>query len=65
MAGLTMTVHPAASAGASFQTTRATGKFQGLIAATTPTGDGRIQLPVVGVWPGSWVVQRRSASPAK
>ena len=64
-AGLTTTVQPAARAGASFQTTRATGKFHGVMAATTPIGSGRTQLPVVGVRPGSWVVHRRAASAAK
>ena len=37
-AGLTTTVHPAASAGASFQLMSSTGEFHGVIAATTPTG---------------------------
>ena len=52
-AGFTTTAQPAASAGASFQTTSATGKFQGVMAATTPTGAGRTQLPVASVGPGS------------
>ena len=65
MAGLTTTAQPAASAGASFQTTSATGKFQGVIAATTPSGAGRTQLPVPSVGPGSCWTHRRSASAAK
>jgi hypothetical protein len=36
--GLTTIVHPAASAGASFQTRSSSGEFQGTIAPTTPTG---------------------------
>ena len=36
--GLTTTVHPAASAGASFQLSSISGEFQGVMAATTPTG---------------------------
>ena len=35
------------------------------MAATTPTGAGRTQLPVASVGPGSWWVQIRSASAAK
>ncbi len=37
-AGLSTTVHPAASAGATFQVARFKGKFHGTIAPTTPTG---------------------------
>ena len=37
-AGLSTTVFPATSAGASFQAGIAIGKFQGVIAPTTPTG---------------------------
>ena len=65
IAGLTTTAQPAASAGASFQITRATGKFQGVIAATTPSGAGRTQLPVPSVGPGICCTHIRSASPAK
>ena len=36
--GLTTTVLPAASAGASFQQVSSSGEFQGVIAPTTPTG---------------------------
>ena len=38
LAGLTTTVHPAASAGAHLRVIMAFGKFQGVIAAHTPTG---------------------------
>ena len=37
-AGLKTTVLPATSAGAIFQTGMATGKFQGVMQATTPSG---------------------------
>ena len=37
-AGLSTTVQPAASAGASFQLARLSGKFHGTMAPTTPTG---------------------------
>ena len=37
-AGFSTTVHPAAKAGAIFRITMAAGKFQGVMAATTPTG---------------------------
>ena len=37
-AGLQTTVHPAASAGAILRAIIAAGKFQGVMAATTPTG---------------------------
>ena len=37
-AGLTTMQQPAASAGAAFQLISSTGEFQGVIAATTPTG---------------------------
>ena len=38
VAGLKTTVFPATSAGAIFQTGMATGKFQGVMQATTPSG---------------------------
>ncbi len=40
--GLTTIVHPAASAGASFQVSSSSGEFHGVIAATTPTGSRRV-----------------------
>ncbi|SEF25100.1 hypothetical protein SAMN05421837_1021006 [Amycolatopsis pretoriensis] len=39
--GLTTTVHPAAGADASFQVSRSSGEFHGVMAATTPTGSWR------------------------
>jgi hypothetical protein len=36
--GLSTTVQPAASAGATFHSAMASGKFHGTMAATTPTG---------------------------
>ena len=36
--GLTTAVQPAARAGASFQVSRASGEFHGMMAPTTPTG---------------------------
>ena len=65
IAGSTTTALPAARAGASFQTTRATGKFQGVIAATTPRAAGRTHDPVASVGPGSCSTHIRSASAAK
>src|SRR5262249_7040476 len=40
--GLTTTVQPAARAGATFQVKSSSGEFQGVIAATTPTGSRRV-----------------------
>ena len=40
--GLTTTVQPAASAGASFQVISSSGEFHGVIAPTTPTGSRRV-----------------------
>jgi len=46
-AGLRTTVQPAASAGAIFATAWWSGKFHGVIAATTPTGSGTTsELPI-------------------
>ncbi len=41
-AGLSTTVHPAASAGPSFHAAISSGKFHGMICATTPTGSRRV-----------------------
>ena len=41
-AGLSTTVHPAASAGPSFQAIISSGKFHGMICPTTPTGSCRV-----------------------
>jgi hypothetical protein len=40
--GLMTTVLPAARAGATFQTSSISGKFQGVISPTTPIGSRRI-----------------------
>jgi hypothetical protein len=40
--GLITTVQPAARAGATFQVISSSGEFQGVIAATTPTGSRRV-----------------------
>ena len=50
LAGLITTGHPAARAGAHFRVIIALGKFQGVIAATTPTGCFKtiILLSVIG-----------------
>jgi len=50
-AGLSTTVQPAASAGATFQQARLRGKFHGTIAPTTPTGSRSVyvkKLPLTG-----------------
>jgi hypothetical protein len=49
-AGLTTTVHPARSAGASLTTTRLIGKFHGAMSTQTPTGSRRTSdsAPPVG-----------------
>src|SRR2546430_13736617 len=50
-AGLSTTVHPAASAGATFHVARFKGKFHGTIAPTTPTGSRSVyvkKLPFTG-----------------
>src|SRR5437660_1005935 len=50
-AGLSTTVHPAASAGATFHVARFNGKFHGTIAPTTPTGSRSVyvkKLPLTG-----------------
>ena len=46
-AGLTTTVHPAASAGAIFHAAISKGKFHGMICPTTPIGSCRLMLTVV------------------
>lgn len=51
-AGFKTTVHPAASAGASFQLIIKAGKFHGIMAATTPTGSGLVyakKSPLIGI----------------
>src|SRR5205807_2217921 len=50
-AGLSTTVQPAASAGATFHVARLSGKFHGTMAPTTPTGSRNVyvkKLPLTG-----------------
>ena len=61
-AGLSTTVLPAASAGATFHDAITIGKFQGVIRPTTPSGSRKVMSipPATGiVWPS-----RRSGAPA-
>ena len=61
-AGFSTTVLPAASAGATFHDAIVSGKFQGVISATTPSGSRKVMStpPSTGiVWPS-----RRSGAPA-
>ena len=61
-AGFSTTVLPAASAGATFQEAIRSGKFQGTISPTTPSGSRKVMStpPATGiVWPS-----RRSGAPA-
>ena len=50
LAGFKITVHPAASAGATFLTASTSGKFQGLIAPTTPMGVLMIKWRFSSTW---------------
>ncbi len=61
-AGLRTTVLPAASAGPSFHEAIVSGKFQGVISATTPTGSRTVNAcpPATGIVSPS----RRSGAPA-
>ncbi len=61
-AGLSTTVLPAASAGASFQAAIASGKFHGVISATTPIGSRK----VIATPPATGIVSpsSRSGAPA-
>ena len=61
-AGLSTTVLPAARAGATFHEAMTSGKFQGTISPTTPSGSRKVMStpPATGiVWPSS-----RSGAPA-
>ncbi len=53
LAGLTMLVQPAAIAGPSLRVIIAAGKFQGVIAATTPTGWRRTSTRLAGFCAGT------------
>ena len=61
-AGLSTTVLPAASAGASFQAAIVSGKFHGMISATTPSGSRN----VIATPPATGIVSPsgRSGAPA-
>ena len=63
--GLTTTVQPAASAGASFQLSSSSGEFQGTTAATTPTGSRRVNTTKFGLSDGMLSPASLSAHPAK
>ena len=53
LAGFTMLVQPAASAGPSFRVIIAAGKFHGVIAAVTPTGCFSTRMRLSAVSGGS------------
>ena len=53
LAGLTMLVQPAAIAGPSLRVIIAAGKFQGVIAAVTPTGCRSTSTRLRGFWAGT------------
>ena len=63
--GLTTTVQPAASAGASFQVSSSSGEFHGTTAATTPTGSRRVKAMKFGLSDGMLSPASLSAQPAK
>lgn len=64
-AGLNTTVFPQARAGAIFQAGIATGKFQGVMSPTTPTGSRVISTSTPARTDGSFSPARRRHSPAK
>ncbi|MCY1228106.1 hypothetical protein D3C71_1509930 [compost metagenome] len=61
--GLTTTVQPAAMAGAIFQLNSINGEFQGVIAATTPTGSCRVKAKYPFLSSGSVLPCTLSARP--
>src|SRR3546814_13421112 len=65
VAGLQTTVQPAASAGAILRPSIADGQFQGVIAATTPTGWRWVLIRLSAAWPGmvSPYIRRASSAP--
>lgn len=63
-AGLTMTGQPAASAGAHLRVIIASGKFHGVIAATTPTGSRNTRMRLSAPWLGNVSPAMRLASSA-
>ena len=63
--GFMIAVHPAASSGASFQVSRASGEFHGMMAPTTPTGSRSVYTRKLGDGLGSCSPPILSAMPAK
>ena len=63
--GFQTAVLPAARAGASFQAANRRGEFQGVIAATTPSGSSRVKLKTPGLSIGITRPSTLSASPPK
>ena len=63
--GFQTIVLPAASAGASFQVASISGEFQGVIAATTPSGSSRVKLTMPGLSMGMTRPSILSARPPK
>ena len=62
-AGLSTTGQPAASAGAILRVTMVEGKFQGVMAATGPTGWWKTQSRLPGIGEGThWPPRRRDSS---
>ena len=52
LAGFSTTVQPAARAGPALRVIMADGKFQGVMAATTPIGSFRTRMRLSGAWAG-------------
>ena len=63
--GLTTTVHPAASAGASFMISKVSGLFHGVIAATTPIGSRTVKPAMFGMLLASVSPSGISATPGE
>ena len=63
-AGFRTTVLPSASAGATTRKPSTTGKFHGVIAATTPTGTRWMRLSLPVLWEGSTSAVARDVSAA-
>jgi hypothetical protein len=63
-AGLSTTVLPNANAGAAFQSGIASGKFHGVISATTPNGSRSVNWSAPGSCAGMTSPTSRTASPA-
>ena len=63
-AGLSTTALPKASAGAAFQSGMASGKFHGVMRATTPSGSRSVNCSAPGACAGITCPTSRTASPA-